>query len=219
MSNYHILDAETVPRNDVEPPQFDPSTVSFGNTVDPAKRQAKLEREEAKFNENLSKVMSTNPQYNRILSFSDIYVDQHGEVISTNCLYGLENDKEILPEIADILSNEGIIVGWNVKNFDIRTLWIRGALEGVKIFSQPWDLLSPYSNKRAIDLRMIWAPDDKYYPMSKCAEAFGIPSKTKMTGADVYPAFLEGRHEDIKEYNMEDCEVGLAISQKLGFIG
>ncbi len=51
--------------------------------------------------------------------------------------------------------------------------------------------------------------------MSTCADVLGIESKTGMDGSQVYKNFLDGNHQDIKDYNMQDVEVTLAIAKRI----
>ena len=45
------------------------------------------------------------------------------------------------------------------------------------------------------------------YSLDAVAHFFGVPSKHGMGGAGVYPAWREGRHGDVAEYNVQDVEV------------
>ena len=84
----------------------------------------------------------------------------------------------------------------------------------------PWDFNKSYPEKKNVFDPMLKFPHKDY---NKCHSQHDIAeflkiegSKTNMTGKDVLPYYLEGKHQLIAEYCAEDVEVLRKISKRLG---
>ncbi len=110
------------------------------------------------------------------------------------------------------------LVSWNGGGFDLPVLLQRGLIQGV---AAP-RLLETGANDRAfafdhylnrykerhldlMDFLALYQPR-AYAPLDAMARLCGLPGKLGMDGAQVWPAFLEGRIRDIRAY----CETDVA---------
>jgi len=209
------IDIETIPDQDLPKdclPVFDETTVKLGNIKDEAKRAAKIAEARAAFEDGMTKKMSLESDYCRILSIGYKWEDQKTEV-----LFGEKNDSIILSEFADILrKHHGPIqmIGWGIKRFDLPVLWKRMILNEI---SPPFNLLSltnPYNHTDCADLMTIWN-NGGMGKLSACCKRLGIPVKTGMDGSMIFDAFKEKKFDEIKAYNIEDCVATEAVAERI----
>lgn len=111
-------------------------------------------------------------------------------------------------------------IAFNAK-FDFSML----AAKALKYGLDDWDLVpwnfSKYNPgaKNVFDPMLMFPHKDpmRHHSQDKIAKFLGIEgSKTNMTGKDVLPYYLEGKHQLISEYCAEDVEVLRKISKRLG---
>jgi len=113
-------------------------------------------------------------------------------------------EREVLRSFWDEV-NEYKVVTWN-GSWDLRFLVVRSLLLGVTIpvdahIVRSW--AKPYNTVWHVDVKRALVGDGvvKGEGLDEWAQAFGLPGKTDgWTGASVYPAYLEGRHDEIREY-------------------
>lgn len=104
------------------------------------------------------------------------------------------------------------LVSWNGGGFDLPVLHYRGLMHGVQA-SQYWDLgegdrefkwnnyISRYHTRHLdlMDVLAMYQPRANA-PLDAMAKLCGFPGKLGMDGSAVYPAYLEGRVDDIRRY-------------------
>jgi len=104
------------------------------------------------------------------------------------------------------------LVSWNGGGFDLPVLHYRGLKHGV-VASKYWDMgeddrefkwnsyIGRYHLRHLdlMDLLALYQPR-ACAPLDALARLCGLPGKLGMDGADVYPAYLEGKLEDIRRY-------------------
>lgn len=104
------------------------------------------------------------------------------------------------------------LVSWNGGGFDLPVLHYRGLKHGVRA-DKYWDLgeddreykwnnyISRYHTRHLdlMDLLALHQPRASA-PLDAMARLCGLPGKLGMDGAQVYPAYLEGKLEDIRRY-------------------
>ena len=102
----------------------------------------------------------------------------------------------------EIRSDRPVIIGHNV-SFDIRFIWQRAAIEGLTIprwwpvKAKPWDDV-------IFDTMTQWVGVGNRVKLDKLCKAFGIKGKDGFDGSMVYDAWLEGKHDQIREYCCDD---------------
>lgn len=106
------------------------------------------------------------------------------------------------------------IVGHNVANFDIRFIWQRCFVLGVRV--PGWFPRDPKPWSREInDTMTMWSGARDFISLDKLCRAMGLRGKGNMNGADVAQAWVEGRFEDIKTYCQDDVERVRAVHRKM----
>lgn len=104
------------------------------------------------------------------------------------------------------------LVSWNGSGFDLPVLHYRGLIHGVRA-SRYWDTgeddrefrfnnyISRYHNRHCdvMDLLALYQ-GRAVAPLDDIAQLLGLPGKLGMDGSQVWPAYLEGRLGEIRDY-------------------
>ncbi len=104
------------------------------------------------------------------------------------------------------------LVSWNGGGFDLPVLHYRGLRHGV-VADRYWDMgeadreskwnnyISRYHMRHLdlMDLLALYQPKNNA-PLDAMAKLCGFPGKLGMDGSQVYPAFLDGKLDDIRRY-------------------
>lgn len=132
-----------------------------------------------------------------------------GEVFCVS--WAIDDGEIVCDTLADFLSKvcvldtrtgRPVIVGHNV-TFDIRFIWQRAIIEGLTIprwwpvKAKPWDDV-------IYDTMTQWVGVGNRVKLDKLCKAFGIKGKDGFDGSMVYDAWLEGKHDQIREYCCDD---------------
>lgn len=128
---------------------------------------------------------------------------------------GLEKFYEFLRDNDVTNMKANTFVGHNVLGFDLKILRQRSMLLGIQIptiisiaaQSKAWDTY-------VFDTMLRWDARE-YTKLELLAKAFGIECKTGMSGADVYPAWKDGKFQEIVDYCAEDVEVVRKLYEKM----
>lgn len=114
----------------------------------------------------------------------------------------------------DIGNGFPVIVGHNVVGFDIRFIWQRAMVLGVRVPNwfprdpKPWDA-------SVFDTMTAWAGARDTISMDNLCAALGLPGKGDIDGSMVGQMFADGRYEDIAAYCRDDVERTRAIHRKM----
>ncbi len=140
----------------------------------------------------------------------------------TGCFYREEDMNE-----RDLLSNVNLFfgdlqmppiwIGHNICGFDLRYLWKRFIVNGIKPnIKIPYDA-KPW-NGDVYDTMFEWAGtgSDKK-SMDFVCKALGLEGKTGMDGSMVYQSWLDGKFAEIAEYCEHDVEMTRQIYKKLTY--
>jgi len=133
-----------------------------------------------------------------VQSFVDRSGDEEGAVIQTF----FEKIEKHQPQL----------VSWNGGGFDLPVLHYRGLRHGI-VADKYWDLgeddreykwnnyISRYHTRHLdlMDLLALYQPRANA-PLDAMAKLCGLPGKLGMDGSQVYPAYLDGKLEDIRRY-------------------
>lgn len=141
----------------------------------------------------------------------------------TGCFYREEDMSE-----HDLLSNVNLFfkdlkmpplwIGHNICGFDLRYLWKRFIVNGIRPnIKIPYDA-KPWSND-VYDTMFEWAGtgSDKK-SMDFVCKALGLEGKGGMDGSKVYQAWLDGKYSEIAEYCEDDVEKTRQIYKRLNFL-
>lgn len=123
-------------------------------------------------------------------------------------------------EAAGTGHNKMVWIGHNVRSFDLRFLWQRAVIHGLRfplslraaIGSRPWDDL-------VIDTMVLWNPErDRRISLARLCRALGVESpKSDLTGAGVAAAWAAGEFERIKTYVQADVVATRACYRRMSF--
>ena len=94
------------------------------------------------------------------------------------------------------------IIGHNVQ-WDIRFMWQQAKIKNIAaprwwpIKAKPWE-------DAIFDTMTQWAGVGNRIKLDKLCKAFGVKGKNGFDGSMVYDAWLDGRHDQIREYCADD---------------
>lgn len=216
MSNFLYLDIETIPATEAEiiaeieasvtPPASmkKPETIAKWEAEDKPKAVADAVAKTS-FDGAFGKVCCIGWAWN---DAETNYAMQHpGHVSEANVLqaFGAGRGPGFSPPV---------IVGHFVSGFDIRFLWQRAFVLGVKMPAwfprdpKPW-------SDRVHDTMTMWAGNKDSISLDKLCKALGIPGKGNMTGADVAGMWARGEYEAVAEYCRDDVERVRQVHRKM----
>ncbi|MDJ0651283.1 MAG: hypothetical protein QNJ60_21530 [Xenococcaceae cyanobacterium MO_188.B19] len=155
----------------------------------------------------------------RIVSFCAVSrnVDGEGKVSvelrTFPCFLDDDEGKIIGDFLEEIGEERPLLVGFKSSNSDLKILLQRGVINGVTAPgfchrpSKPWEGLDYFARESGhIDLSDVLGAWGKAMPsLHEFALACGIPSKINGTGDDVAQMWLDGKYQDIINYNQCDA--------------
>ena len=136
------------------------------------------------------------------------------------------DEKEVLETFAEVLATGDFdryqtkVVGHNVSAFDLRFLVQRYIVNSVRVPSvikyaadaKPWE------SEKVFDSMVQWAGVGNRISLDKLCMALSIPTpKGKLTGANVYDYFLDGRISEIEKYCIKDVEATRQVYKRMTF--
>ena len=143
------------------------------------------------------------------------------------CSFGNEEDVlrnffrwlEGAARISDYTDRQSaVFVGHNILSFDLRFLWQRCVVNGIRppaiipFTAKPWD-------GKVFDTMTAWNPErDKKISLDKLCRALGVPtSKGDLDGSRVAEYWQAGRHQEVAEYCVADVEAVRQCHRKMVF--
>jgi DNA polymerase III epsilon subunit-like protein len=112
-----------------------------------------------------------------------------------------------------------LFVGHNILDFDLRFIWQRSVIHGIK---PPRDIsFARFQSSPVFDTLQEWSKwGREHVSLNNLAKALGIPSpKESLDGAKVYPYYCAGKLADICEYCKRDVETARRVYRRLAFAG
>lgn len=109
-----------------------------------------------------------------------------------------------------------VFVGHNLVEFDLRFIFQRAVVLGVKpsrfipFSAKPWD-------DSVFDTMARWAGVKDRVKLDKLAKAFGLQGKGDIDGSMVWDYVRDGRIAEIAEYCKHDVELARAIYKRMTF--
>lgn len=109
-------------------------------------------------------------------------------------------------------------IGHNILGFDIRFLWQRYVINGIRPFLG-FPVSTRYSGDKVFDTMTEWHPDrDKRISLDKLCKVLKVQTpKSEMTGMDVWPKLLAGEVQAVIDYCHGDIEALRACYRKMRF--
>ena len=145
----------------------------------------------------------------------------HGEPISLVRNHDM-TERDLLIGFADEIKTQRLIgegdfqrlewFGHNLIEFDLRFLKQRCLVNGVHLGVMiPAD--ARHGNGAVFDIMKEWSGWKGYVKQDDLCKVFGLPTKPGMDGADVWPAWRDGRFHAIASYNRHDVRTVQAIAK------
>lgn len=109
-----------------------------------------------------------------------------------------------------------VFIGHNVNSFDLRFLFKRAIILGIKpphiipFNAKSWD-------NHIFDTMTYFAGYGERISLDKLAKALGLQGKKGITGADVWPMYQAGKIQEIAEYCKDDVSLTRDIYKRLTF--
>jgi DNA polymerase elongation subunit (family B) len=206
-SEVFSFDIETIP-NHTMVDQLPEPEVKYGNTKDPAKREAL----EVKAKEEQISRMALNPFYGRICSYA-----VYGFGISEcSVIKETAQEEEILliSEIFQLFqkrnTRQPTIITWNGEKFDMRYLYTRAAILGVvrPIGVLPFnEMCKRYNNYNHIDLMTTLCNYGKFESLNNASKVFLGEQKIDCDVTKLAEIINSGQGDEIKRYNLQDAKL------------
>jgi hypothetical protein len=213
---YLYLDIETIPAQTDEARQIVAASVKPPAQMKKADTIAAWEKDQksAAIEEAVAKT-SLNGAFGHICCVGFAFGDEPAQTVSWPLQH--KDETETLRYLATFLGTTNrvpTIVGHNVAGFDIRFLWQRAMVLGVRMPSWfPRDP-KPWGNE-VFDTMTAFAGAREYISMDSLCAALGIAGKGDVDGSMVGTMFAEGRHQEIADYCRSDVERTRAIHRKM----
>lgn len=142
---------------------------------------------------------------------------------------GEESEKDMIHRFLDAVGrNRPQLVGWASSRFDVPVLFQRALKHSLVLPNfcrrpdKPWegaDYFARYSDYH-VDLMFVTASGaSQFTSLNETALGCGIPAKVGMDGSQVAEAYLEGRIQDIIDYNECDAATTYLVYLQLLKLG
>lgn len=214
--NYLYLDIETLPTKDpfviaeIDNSLSPPASMTKAETIE----KWKVETRPTALEEAIAKTALTG-------AFGSICVVgwtwDDAEPQSANAVHGeISLLDEAIRAINATAPNYGAVsvVGHNVANFDIRFLWQRCFVLGIR--APAWLPRDPKPWSREVqDTMAMWSGARDFISLDKLCRALGLPGKGDMDGADVAAAWARGEYDKVSAYCRADVERVRAVHRKM----
>lgn len=200
------LDAETLP-----PDRSDPAVGEFLNSC----------------TEEEFRQLSLNPQYGRILCIG-VIVEQDNQITQRGVIgrcretgrFHLDEERTLRAFwklLRGFDPRRDLLIGFNLLDFDLHFICTRSVIRRVKP-----SLVVCFARYRAapvFDCMWEFTHWRHRIKLDDLAKVLGMvsPKQEGVDGSRVYDLFVEGRHQEIADYVMRDCECTRAIHQRLIF--
>jgi len=162
--------------------------------------------------ESYLKATSFDGAFGRIVCIGYAIDDNQAQVIAGE-------ERDILAKFWDIAANAGLFIGFNNMDFDLRFIYQRSVIKGVR----PTKYLSfaRYRSDPIFDIMWEWRKwaREPSISLDTLAKALGVKSSKggEIEGKDVWPAYQAGKIKEICAYCKKDVEVTRAIYKKMVF--
>lgn len=220
MTDYLYLDIETIPTTnpdhiaEIAKGVTPPANMSKPETI--AKWDAEQKPEAVK--EAVART-SFNGAYGSICSIAWAWNDDKPSSVHAREIGEQEHLSWFVRKVVADRPNNGDwrsvqIVGHYVADFDLRFMWQRAMVLGVRMPTfWPRDL-KPWS-KDIFDTMNVWAGAKGSISLDKLCAALGIPGKDGVDGSMVAQMWADGRYDEVAAYNRDDVERVRNVHRKM----
>lgn len=216
MPNYLYLDIETIPTSDPEAIAEIAAGITPPGSMKRADTIAEWEatQKPGAIAEAVAKT-SFNGAYGQICCISWAWGDED----PAYAMVGLtgESERDILGSLVSTVRpslEQPVIVGHYVADFDLRFIWQRAFVLGVKM--PAWWPRDPKPWSREVnDTMTMWAGTKGSISLDNLCKALGIQGKTGVDGSMVAGMFQRGEYEAIASYCRDDVERVRNVHRKM----
>ena len=211
---YLYLDIETIPAQTMEARERIAGTVKPPAQMKKAETIAAWERDQkaAAVEEAIAR-SGLDGQFGHVCCISWAW---DGEDAAALCIKDSSREVNLLSAFASAITSNRVptVVGHNVVDFDIRFLWQRAIVNGVRLPGwfprdpKPWDQF-------VFDTMTAWAGARNRISLDNLCQTLGIPGKEGIDGSMVGQMWADGRFDEIEEYCRADVERVRAIHRKM----
>lgn len=174
------------------------------------------------------KKLALEPEYGRLLCVG-LIVEQGDQVIHRGTL-GRDrhsmllhlNEARTLQAFWNLLKGfdpyKDLIIGWNILDFDLHFLCMRSVIKKIKPSIDV--CFSRFRDRPVHDLMWLFEHWRRRISLDEAAKILGLRSSKQdgVDGSKVYDLFLEGRHQDICDYCLADCELTRLLYYRINFL-
>jgi hypothetical protein len=213
---YLYLDIETVPAQTEAAKQKIAASVKAPGNIKKAESISAWEKESrpAAVEEAISR-SGLNGAYGHVCCIGYAFDDDKPKSLSWPLDFS--DERSLLNSFAETMDAQNrvpTIIGHNVANFDIRFLWQRAMVLGVRMPSWFPKDPKPWGND-VFDTMTAWAGARDTISMSNLCDALGLPGKDGIDGSMVGDMFARGEFELIDSYCRADIERTRAIHKRM----
>ncbi|HDZ73187.1 MAG TPA: hypothetical protein ENH55_10490 [Aurantimonas coralicida] len=110
--------------------------------------------------------------------------------------------------------SQPVLVGHHIVGFDIRWIWKRAIVLGIRVpdwwpvDARPWSQDVP-------DTMVMWEGARGWISQDRLARILGLPGKGDVDGSQVSALWEAGEYERVREYNADDVATVRAIWQRI----
>ena len=210
-----FLDIESIPTDDptviaeIESSISPPGNISKPESV----AQWVSEKKPALVRESISKT-SFNGAHGSIACIAWAWNDDEPQVLDTRSF----NEFTVLSEFSRLVSAKKAfapkIVGHYVADFDLRFLWQRAFIHGVRMPAfwprdpKPW-------SQEVRDTMQMWAGSKGTISLDNLCKALGIEGKNGFDGSMVAEAWKNGEYDKVTYYCMDDVRRARAAYKRM----
>lgn len=218
MAEYIYLDIETVPTQDEDVKAKIAETVKPPASMSKAETIAKweLEQRPMAIAEAVSRT-ALDGGYGHVVCIGWAV---GGDKVSAPIIGDVKAERDLISGVFDAIekvrtrNGMTVIVGHNVAEFDIRFLWQRAFVLGVRL--PPWFPRDPKPWSDTVnDTMAMWAGARERISLDRLCGYLGIPGKQGMTGADIGRVWASGDLPRIAAYCRADVEAVRDIHRRM----
>lgn len=153
--------------------------------------------------------------FGRIFCIGYAFEDKAVEVISGK-------EKEILNKWWEIADSADCFIGHNIMDFDLRFIFKRSIVNGIKPVSKHLNLsFARYKSYPIFDTMREWEKwSNSYIALDTLAKILGLESSKDggIDGSQVYDFYLAGKNDEIYEYCKRDVELTRKVYKRMRFL-
>jgi hypothetical protein len=198
-------------------------------TLPPDKTDPLVRDRVAQLSEDEYRKLALNSQWCRLLCIGLIVENDDGQIIHRGVLgrdrstmrFHLD-ERRLLRSywnfLKDFDERKDLLVGFNLLDYDLVVIVQHSILRNVKPTFEV--SFARFRARPIFDVMWQFSFWRHRISLDEMAKVMGLPSSKKdgIDGSRVYDLFLEGRHQEICDYCLADCELTRSLYQRINFL-